>query len=180
VSLLLTAGLLAPEGIAYVDGPPPATTGGFSESSCRMCHLDYDLNDSSGSLRLEGVPDKYLPGQEYTVTIRLAHPQMERSGFEIAARFASGGRRGEQAGSLEATDERVAIVTENGKSIQYARQTRDGSAPESKGMATWAVRWRAPEEAVAPVLFNAAANAANYDDSPLGDFPYTQEATSLP
>jgi hypothetical protein len=81
---------------------------------------------------------------------------------------------------LEGLDERTRVAAENGTAIQYARQTRTGSAPESKGAVSWMMRWRAPEDPVAPVVFHAAANAANYDDSPLGDFPYTLEAMSRP
>jgi hypothetical protein len=40
----------------------------------------------------------------------------------------------------------------------------------------WLFRWTAPSESGGPVVFHVAANAANFDDSPLGDFIY---ATSI-
>jgi hypothetical protein len=163
---------------AFVDGPPPAVTGGFKEETCRMCHYDYGLNDPAGSLRLEGIPEKYAAGERYTINVRLSHPQLERGGFEIAARFADGNRAGEQAGAFETLDGRTALVKGTNPAIQYARQTRSGSAPETKGSIQWSIQWRAPEDAAGPVVFHAAANAANYDDSPLGDFPYALEMTS--
>jgi hypothetical protein len=181
--LMLVAGVLelfTNLGVAYVDGPPPAVTGGFREDTCRMCHLDYALNDSAGSFRLEGIPESYSAGQQYSITIRLAHPQLERGGFEVAARFDSGNRAGQQAGSLEAADMRTVVVKSTDGAVQYARQTRTGSTPESKGSIQWSIRWRAPDDASGPVVFHAAANAANYDDSPLGDYAYAQEITSKP
>jgi hypothetical protein len=42
------------------------------------------------------------------------------------------------------------------------------------------LRWTAPEEARWPVAAHVAANAANDDDSPLGDFVYTTAAGSRP
>jgi hypothetical protein len=174
----MAVGLPALNGVTYVDGPPPATTGGFGEDTCRMCHLDYDLNDRAGSLVLEGIPESYSAGQGYIITIRLAHPRLERGGFEMAARFASGERAGQQAGLLESVEARTWVVRGEDGAVQYVRQTRSGSAPESKGAIQWAVRWKAPEEAAGPVVFHVSANASNFDDSPLGDFPYLKEVTS--
>jgi hypothetical protein len=138
-----------------------------------MCHIDYPLNETSGSLRLEGIPEKYTPGERYIITIRLAHPQLERGGFQMASRFVTGG----QAGSFELVDARTSIVSKDGSAIQYLRQTSAGSSPESKGSIAWSVRWQAPRDAAEPIVIHTTANAANYDDSPLGDFPYSAEKT---
>jgi hypothetical protein len=162
---------------AYVNGPPPATTGGFKEDTCRMCHFDYPLNDKNGSLRLEGLPEKYKPGERHVLTIRLTHPQLERGGFEMTSRFASGERMGQQAGSFEVLDARSEVAAGAEGPIQYVRQTFAGSSPEMKGSILWSVAWRSPRDSAAPVVFHAAANAANYDDSPLGDYPYSLEST---
>jgi hypothetical protein len=179
-SLLFLAGPFTNGGRAFVDGPPPATTGGFGEENCRKCHFDFELNDATGSLRLEGLPESYSPGELYTITIHLAHPKLERGGFEIAARFAAGEKTGNQAGSLESIDERTTIVSDKDGSIQYARHTRTGSAPPAKGAMNWSIRWRAPVGPAGTVVFNAAANAANFDESPLGDYPYTFEFKTRP
>jgi hypothetical protein len=159
---------------AFVDGPPPAMTGGFGEETCGKCHYDYEANNEAGSLLLEGLPETYSPGRAYLITIRLTHPQLERGGFELAARFEAGEFAGRQAGSFEVLDERATVLTAKDNSIQYAVHTRSGSAPDSKGAISWSVRWRAPESLPAAVVFHSTANAANFDDSPLGDFPYSR------
>src|SRR5687768_14379462 len=97
VLLVLSASPFTTKGVAFVNGPPPAMTGGFGEESCRQCHLDFDLNDAAGSLRLEGIPETYTAGEQYMITIRLTHPQLERGGFELAARFENGPSAGRQA-----------------------------------------------------------------------------------
>jgi hypothetical protein len=172
--------LFTVRGEAYVNGAPPATTGGFGEETCRMCHIDYPLNESSGSLRLEGIPDRYVPSERYLITIRLAHPQLERGGFQMSSRFAVGEQKGRQAGSFELLDTRTSIVTNKEGTIQYVRQTSGGSSPESKGSIAWSVRWQAPSSTAEAVAFHTAANASNYDDSPLGDYPYAAETTIPP
>src|SRR5262245_27145187 len=40
-TFLIGLGLFTDGNAAYVNGPPPATTGGFKEDTCRMCHIDY-------------------------------------------------------------------------------------------------------------------------------------------
>jgi len=159
--------------LGYQDGPPPATTEGFGEPDCRQCHFDHPLNAPGYSLHLEGLPERYPPGKSYTLTVRL-EPAPAAAGFQLSARFADGAKKGMQAGRLEAPGERVE-VSESEKSLQYARHTRQGSQP---GAVEWRVLWTAPEKTEKTdglVVFHVAANAADGDDSPLGDFIYTLE-----
>ena len=164
--------------MAHVDGPPPATAGGFGDDTCHTCHFDSDLNDSAGSLILAGIPEDYVPGVEYLIEILLARPEIARGGFEAAVRFQNGPDAGRQAGSLESIDERVEVVTAEDRTVQYARQTEAGSLVGADGTARWGVRWIAPEHRTGTIVLNVAANASNYDDSAFGDFIYTREALS--
>jgi hypothetical protein len=177
MALLLAGKPFASVAKPLVDGPPPGVSGGFGEETCRKCHFDFELNDPSGSLRVDGLPDAYFPGKEYVLTVRLTHPQMERGGYELAARFAGGEPAGRQSGALSSSDPRSRIVTDSIKNVQYALQSREGSAVERKGATAWEIRWKAPENPAAAVVFHVAANAANYDDSPLGDYPYASSVT---
>ncbi len=43
--------------------------------------------------------------------------------------------------------------------------------------AHWRIRWTAPAHPRGAVVFHLAANAANDDESPLGDFIYTMTLT---
>ena len=191
----LSAGLLAAAATMVVaartanyDGPPVAHTGGFGEPTCRACHKDEPLNDPGGSLRIEGLPQRYEPGRTYVLTVVLRRSGMGRAGFELSTRVADGPEAGSQAGALETSDARASVVPgPPPKAVQYAEQTREGcsvSGPETR----WALRWRSPANAAegakdrgvegggrGDVLIHVAANAANYDDSPLGDFIYVGE-----
>jgi hypothetical protein len=99
---------------------------------------------------------------------------MLSAGFQLAARFARGSAPGTQAGTLEPVDGRTAIVWDTVGHVAYIEHTRTGTAV-ADGSAHWVFRWTAPPAtAAAPgaVVFHVAANAANDDDSPLGDLIY--------
>jgi hypothetical protein len=135
------------------------------------------LNAPGGTLRLDGVPARYAPGQLYRISVRLARAEMAAAGFQMSARFASGEREGAQAGEWRSLDERVRTVTAQG--LQFIQQTALG-AESAPGATQWTVEWMAPPAAWGPVEFDVAANASNDDASALGDFIYLASARSAP
>ncbi len=178
------AGLLAPialfapvvVGFVYLDGPPPARTGGFGEPTCRECHFDGPERDPAVSVRLEGVPERWEPGAEYELRVVLARPDLAMGGFQLAARYAAGASRGGQAGRLSTTSDRVAVVDSGG--VLYAQHAPGGTALTSPDTVRWGLRWTAPARAGSAVAFHVAANAANGDASELGDAIVTVERRS--
>jgi hypothetical protein len=162
------------DGRATRDRPPPAHTGGFGEPTCQECHFEADVGAGPGSLVLEGLPDAFVPGTAYTLTLTLAQPRMRAGGYQLAARFEEGGR---QAGSFavpDAESRRSDLTMLDG--VQYAHHVADGTATTAPDTARWTVVWLAPAE-LGAVLFHAAANAADDDSSPLGDYIYTLAAS---
>lgn len=160
--------------LVYRDGPPAGFSGGFGEDHCQACHSGDKVNASPGSLTIS-VPQRYSPGKTYAVTITLKRPGMAIGGFQLTARFEAGGA---QAGTLALADgqqDRVNVLTDRG--VQYAYHLRPGSQLTAAGVVRWTLRWTAPAGSRA-VLFNAAANAANGDDSQSGDFVYTSRTRS--
>ena len=156
------------------DRPPTAVTGGFGEPTCQLCHSEAAVNSGPGRLLLDGVPHAYEPGAAYPITLTVVHGGARVFGFELAARHEGGG----QAGSLApaaGSEERVGITPEAG--ISYAHHLRPGTMPLAPDTARWLLVWTAPD-AGGTVSFHAAANAANDDDSPLGDYVYTATAVS--
>lgn len=172
--VVLAAPVLA---VVYREGPVPAVTGGFNEPNCQTCHFDNPLNDPGGSLQVEGMPEAFVAGREYTLSVVLRRDALRRGGFEMAARSADGAARGNQAGHFTRKDQepRLQIVMEPGKSVEYIQHTKTGSLAPHDGEQRWSVTWTAPTAANGPVQFNIAANASNDDASPLGDFIYTKE-----
>ena len=159
------------------DQPPLAHTGGFGEPTCLACHFDGELNDSAGSLLIEGVPARYEGGRRYRLTITVRHPELKLAGFELSSRFATGADSGKQAGTLAATDDRAGVTAEDATRIQYAHHLRSGTTPLSAGIGRWTVEWVAPTAGSGAVVIHVAGNAANDNDSPLGDYIFARSVT---
>lgn len=155
----------------YPDAPPPGHTGGFGEPSCHACHFDADVNEPGGTLVVEGVPERYEPGETYRLAVVVSHPDLAGGGFQMSARHPDG----TQAGSLEPVDARVATMAEG--DVVYAYHTAAGLAPVESGAVRWIVEWTAPA-AGGDVVFHVAANASDGDESPFGDRIYTLETRS--
>jgi hypothetical protein len=169
---LLTLSCLASV-LVYPDRPPAAHTGGFDEPTCYACHFDGTLNESGGFLSIEGVPAGYEASRNYTIVVTLSRPEMQRGGFQLAARFTDG----TQAGQFEPLDER-SIVQMSGDSlslVQYIQHTEGGTSLVTTDTARWMFKWVAPVEAVDTVVFHSAGNAANGDASEFGDAIYTDQ-----
>lgn len=163
-----------------VHSPPPGHTGGFGESTCQFCHLDYELNEEGGELTLLGLPpDGFEPDSTYRLTLRLVHPELRRAGFQAAARFASGKRRGEQAGTL-VPGEGQEVQSPSYTPVSYLNHTRDGVEPTDDGRREWSFQWSVPGDLAASVVFHVAANAADGDESEWGDRIYADSIVVRP
>lgn len=148
----------------------PGRTGGFGEMTCHQCHSTNPLNDPSGQVMLAGVPASYTSGQRYLITVTVAHPQLVRAGFQAAARFETG----DNAGTFRPLDDRTEPVPDDAGLITYMQHTPMGTEVPA-GAGQWTFEWTAPAGG-APVVFHLAANAANGDGLPRGDFIYTATA----
>jgi hypothetical protein len=167
----------SPKAAPYPDGAPPGFSGGFGEQSCHACHFEAEINTKPGAVAVAGVPQRFVPGQQYPLTVTLTRPGMAVGGFQLAARVEDGGA---QAGTIElpaGEKERLAVQARN--DIQYVNQRHQGTAPSEPGTVQWTVLWTAPQTA-APVVFHVAANAADNDESVRGDYIYTAAARAAP
>ena len=180
VLVLAAVALAAPPRPAAgrAEGPEPGFSGGFGEPTCTACHFDAPAEPEAGGLLLEGVPERYAPGEAYTLRLTLRDPGLERAGFQLAVRFADGEEAGRQAGGVAGEGRGAEIVEHGEPPVLYARQTSEGSRPLASHETTWTLRWTAPAAGGGPVIFHAAANAGNDDDSELGDVVHTTSATS--
>lgn len=170
----------------YGKGPPPAATNAPGEDACQAgrCHTQYPLNSSSGTLRLEGVPKKYRPGEKYALTVSLAQKGQKRWGFQLTALDSTHQPSGVlilSAGHL--TQTKTEVMPDDSKR-QYIGHTAEGTYPgKANGPVTWELLWQAPSKDIGPVYFYTAANAANFNKKPSGDYIYTRIDTvrvSLP
>jgi hypothetical protein len=152
--------LAAPPAIAFSDAPPWEAA---SDTGCAECHFGTPPTLDSAALSLDGLPADVEAGATYRLTVRLAAPDMTFAGFLLAARQGNAA-----AGQFTAADDRA--VADGA----LARSTTAGRTP-ADGASTWTLDWQAPAQVGAPIRFTLWANAANGDDSPLGDRTHRRE-----
>lgn len=151
----------------YVDHPLPGHDGGPGRPNCRECHLHAAAKAERGTLELAGLPARYAPGRTYTLTLTVGHPDLKRAGFQASVQAADGGPSS-GAGRWVADNERVEVAADEAGTA-YVQHAPAGATTDHPGRAAWSFIWQAPDRAVGPVLISIAANAANGDESALGD-----------
>lgn len=155
-----TAVVAVPAVFAFPDGAPWEVAG---RGGCPECHFDVPPVNESAAISIVGLPTSVVPGERYSLTVRLEDKNLANVGFLLFASHPTDGTAPVEAGRFEAHDERVA--TEGAR----ARSTEKGSAPAALGLAEWSVLWHAPASLTGPVVFDVWANAGNGDRSPFGD-----------
>ncbi|HUP20839.1 MAG TPA: choice-of-anchor V domain-containing protein [Gemmatimonadota bacterium] len=153
---------------AYVDGPPPRHTGGFGEPTCAACHFPGSA-EPAARLEIRGAPEAWVPGETYRLTVAVRAPELGRGGFQLSARWGGGPCARRQAGTLTAVDGRAVARADSVSGVVYASHTKAGTEPTGPGRAEWTLEWTAPAAPGGRVVLHAAGNAANGDDSELGD-----------
>lgn len=162
---------------AYAEGAPQGFSGGFGEQSCHACHFHGEIDSGPRRVALAGVPEHFVPGERYPLTITLPRPGMKLGGFQLTARFKDDGR---QAGTLApAPDAEERIAVEAQGEVQYAGHRRNGTALAAPDTARWSLVWTAPK-AVRPIVFHVAATAADGDGTVEGDFVETAVVETTP
>jgi hypothetical protein len=157
--------------------PPAGFTGGFGEPTCLHCHIGNEINAFGGSVRVEGLPSRYVAGEEYVLTVRLRAEDTDVAGFQLTARFSDGASAGRNGGVLSPIDGRT--TTKDSLGVTYAHQSPEGARPPDRSGSSWTLLWVAPEASV-PVALNLTANSGNADESPLGDLVYAHEVVVPP
>ena len=127
---------------------------------------------------MHDFPPAWSPGRTYTFDVVLRHAGVGRTGFQAAARFAYGSDAGRDAGRFRA-GAGAAVVSGLNAHVTYVQHAEEGTLPQWPDSARWRITWTAPDRG-GRIVLHIAANAANNDDSPLGDFVYTATRTTEP
>ena len=119
-----------------------------------------------GDLLVTGFPKEYKPGETYPIKVEVTHQQDSGVwGFQLAARAKD---THAQAGALEPIDAHTQLLSL--QNIDYITHTADGTFSN-----VFEFTWMAPATTVGEIVVNAAANAANGDASPVGDYIYSTD-----
>jgi len=163
----------APLMLATSGGAPAGTSGAPGEATCVACHGGQP-NGGPGKLQItfggDAPVSAFTPGQKTRLRVTIEDNAARRWGFQLSARIESGGAA---AGSLQSADGNTQIVNQGGS--QWITHTPSGTRTNTRGSVAFEFDWTAPSDPN-PVVFYAAANAANGNGSTSGDQIY---ATTL-
>jgi len=158
---------------AYVNHPL-YKTGAPGEGTCRDCHDEYNLNTGDGYVKVEGLPDGYMPGRSYTLTVKVYCTGMTRFAFEMTSVAKVDGH---PSGSFACVDTVATCIEAGGKYIKTTNKCLDTG---SDGMNTWQVIWNSPSKAESDITFYAAGMGSDADNDEDGDRIYTCMMTVCP
>lgn len=161
----------------YAESAPPGFSGGFDEQTCHACHFRTDLDSAPGRVTIDGVPERFVAGERYQITVTLTRPKIKIAGFQLTARFKDGGAQAGTLAPVLGEEARIGIDIQD--DVQYANQRRKGAELTVPETARWALVWTAPQWD-GPVVFHVAANAANADDTAEGDYIHTAVVDAVP
>ena len=170
-------GLSGGRALAYRTGPDPGYTGAPGELDCTACHFSGPA--PTGQFSITGLPANYTPNAEIPLTVTLTQGGRAAFGFQATAIDDAGNA----AGSVILTEPaRTQLITSgiSGNQRFYVEHTTGGANPTGSGTGSWTFKWQAPAASVGRVRFFVAGNAANNDNTQLGDAIYTTSASTQP
>ena len=126
-------------------------------NNCTSCHSGT-ANTGDGSVAFTGLPESYVPGETYEVTVSVTGTNSSGYGFQAIA------QAGEDAAGSISLNSNSSAAEMNGSYIQQSASITSGN---------WVFDWIAPSENVGDVTFSASGLAANYPASNNGDEVYT-------
>jgi len=171
VAVALSGALVAlPVALGASSGATSGVTNGpaGNADNCASCH---EFGVGAGGVQLFGVPDRYIPGKTYDLTVRVRDDELVGAGFEISAERAVG-----HVGTLIVSD---ALNTQRADGLPtYLTHSSSGYGDS---LSTWAangnayeyhLQWRAPDFDSGPVTFYTSGQATNDANSFFGEHLY--------
>ena len=164
----------------YSSGVNFNATGSIDGFSCASssCHgTPTNPGNGSVSLAIDGMPSSFVPGETYSMTLRIEHDannvvSTSGGGFQIVAVDAQAGNNTMYGTFTEGTGQ---LKLGNGRLTHNSRRpinTTDNSVE-------WDFDWTAPAAATAPVRFYYAGNAVNGANGSSGDQVYLGSSAEI-
>jgi len=165
-------------------GAPPMTAGAPGDRTCltSKCHAGNDLNSEKATIKIEGLPKIYTPGEIYIITLQVEQTRAKAFGFQATVADANGKASGrltpsKNAGVKLLDDAKYKSRTDR----QYLTHIEKSTKALKKGVSQqWAIQWVAPESPADSSTFYFAFNAGNGNKKTTGDYIYTRSVVVPP
>ena len=153
---------------AASSNPPDYYPGQQGMASCLACHDTYGQFGGPGEATLGGLPEHFVPGEVYTMQVKVAQAGAKSFGFQMYAVD----QDGQQAGTI-LTDDLTQDVRQ-ARGVTFLKHSFHGSHADDQQ--TWTFQWKAPEDPEVRVGFYGEAVAADGHDEVKNDHVYRIEA----
>ncbi|MBL7923373.1 MAG: hypothetical protein JNL88_04155 [Bacteroidia bacterium] len=155
-------------------------TGSANELLCNDCHNTFGTSNSgSGSITVSSTMTnwQYVPGQTYTVNVKVKHTGRPLFGFGLEALSATNAN----AGTIQITNTtKTQIKTKSVNGVirnNVVHQFNGGLQADS---AVFSFNWTAPATNIGNVTFYFAGVAANSNGDEFGDYVYNSTKLVTP
>lgn len=170
--------------LAFSTGPAIKRTGTIDGGlDCTACHRSFAPanSDPRGSITIENL-QPYVPGVTQNLRVTVRHPEASRWGFQLTARFVTGGGA-LKAGSFTPTDAETKVTCDDGSlrgvpgpcPSNQLEWIEHADAPRSAAGTghTFAFQWTPPADENGDIMIYAAGNAADGNGANTNDRIYT-------
>ncbi len=156
-------------GRAAVKGQGNTGAPGDSRLVCKSCHSGNAIGIDMSIQLLDGnntVVDKYLPGNEYTVKVKLEPNAGDPRafGFQMVCLNAELGKDGKDIKNWKDDPKKIYHIADGKNGRTYVEQDKP-----NRTSGIFNVKWIAPEKGTGTVSFYAAGNGVNLNGSTTGD-----------
>lgn len=157
----------------FFSGAAPSGFTGASGSTCATagCHSGNTVNASGGSVVINGIPDTYIPGTTYNLSVSITHGASNRSKWGFALKAI--GSNNSNVGTLASTNSFAGSIGD-GEIGHFSAPSQSGSTYTFNNL-SWTAP-ASPQSTEQTIRFFVAGNAANGSGSS-GDFIYTSTKT---
>jgi len=158
----------------FSSGPPAGYTGeNGSNATCKSCHNAAVLNPSGTSVVISGLPDTYVPGTTYTLTLTVNNPSISGSKWGFAMKPSAGGTIAGAFSNLPAGTE-----LNSGGELTHAQTLSAGPVSTINN-----IRWTAPVTPTVSeqtITFHVAALSGSFSGAVItGSKTTTLQSTSV-
>ena len=166
-------------------GSHPGSTGAPGETTCAQsgCHTDAPvIQDSLGvnTLVFSAQDSTYVPGQTYTLTLKVNSPGIEKFGYELVALKDVNNTNTGIFNVLDAVRTQTTSHTINNDLRISFTHDYPGTDSLSAGYTEWKMQWTAPTTNQGFITFYCATNCTNNDALVTGDKIYLSSLTIKP
>lgn len=175
---ILFGNLYSTKYIIKSSGAHPGSTGAPGDVTCKHngCHADATVNNNIAGVTTFDYPNldsTYIPGQTYTINLKVQKATIARFGFELCALE---NVLNDNGGTLMVTDSaRTQLIWHpKGEDLRYSLTHKyDGTpATPSIGQTTWSFQWTAPSTDIGKITFYYCVNCTNNNADNTGDDLY--------